>query len=122
MNAISLIFFRIFDKEIKNSIMPNQFHQEDQEVEIREYEVTANAEPIIREEEVLREREHEMEEDEIITKQKNRYGWAFFLCSFFVGLGVTASTDAPIWMFLGLGVGFLFFVDPIYHRVMDLFE
>jgi hypothetical protein len=52
-------------------------------------------------------------------KKKNKYGWAFFLCSLFIGLGITATFDAPMGLFAGLGIGFLFFVDPIYDRVMD---
>ncbi len=52
----------------------------------------------------------------------NRYGWAFFLCSLFVGLGFTAMTEAPLPLFLGLGIGFLFFVDPIYEKVMKIID
>lgn len=52
------------------------------------------------------------------TKKKT-YNWAFFLASFFIGLGITATFDTPIGLFSGLGVGFLFFVDPIYEKVME---
>ncbi|MEZ4776321.1 MAG: hypothetical protein R3D00_24310 [Bacteroidia bacterium] len=54
--------------------------------------------------------------------RKNQYGWAFFLSSLFLGIGITATTDAPIGIFAGLSVGFLFFVDPIYNKVMDIIE
>lgn len=52
------------------------------------------------------------------TKEK-KYNWAFFLASLFIGLGVTATFDAPFGLFAGLGIGFLFFVDPIYEKVMQ---
>ncbi len=48
-----------------------------------------------------------------------KYNWAFFLACLFIGLGFTATFKAPIGLFAGLGLGFLFFVDPIYQKVMD---
>ncbi|MDX2248365.1 MAG: hypothetical protein SF052_16395 [Bacteroidia bacterium] len=53
---------------------------------------------------------------------KNKYGWAFFLSSLFLGVGITATTELPMGIFAGLSIGFLFFVDPIYDRVMDMIE
>lgn len=50
--------------------------------------------------------------------RKNKYGWAFFLFSLFIGLGITATINHPLPLFAGLGTGFLFFVDPIYERIM----
>jgi hypothetical protein len=68
--------------------------------------------------EKMRERER-MEEP---PKEKaNKYGWAFFLASMFIGIGITATIGAPLPLFVGMGVGFLFFVDPIYERFMQLF-
>ena len=55
-------------------------------------------------------------------QRKNKYGWAFFLFSLFLGLGFTATTNNPIGLFAGLGTGFLFFVDPIYDKVMRAIE
>ncbi|MEL6651671.1 MAG: UbiA family prenyltransferase [Bacteroidota bacterium] len=55
-------------------------------------------------------------------KIKNKYGWAFFLFSLFIGLGITATTNHPLPLFAGLGTGFLFFVDPIYERIMRAIE
>lgn len=52
--------------------------------------------------------------------KKKKYNWAFFLASMFIGLGITATTGGPFGLFGGLGVGFLFFVDPIYDRVMRI--
>ncbi|MEZ4685091.1 MAG: hypothetical protein R3B47_03230 [Bacteroidia bacterium] len=57
--------------------MATQFHKEDQEVEIHEYEVLDGPESVIREEEILRERERELEEDFRRSRPKNKYGWAF---------------------------------------------
>ena len=57
-----------------------------------------------------------------MKKKKEGYHWAFFLASFFIGLGFTAAADSPLPMFMGLGIGFLFFVDPIYQRVIQIFE
>lgn len=56
--------------------------------------------------------------------RKNKYGWAFFLCSFFIGLGLTATLpgEPPLAFFGGLGIGFLFFVDPIYQKLMEKIE
>ena len=55
-------------------------------------------------------------------KRKNKYGWAFFLFSLFIGLGITATTNHPMGLFTGLGTGFLFFVDPIYDKIMRALE
>ncbi|RMG66380.1 MAG: hypothetical protein D6722_15100 [Bacteroidetes bacterium] len=55
-------------------------------------------------------------------RRKNKFGWAFFLASLFIGLGVTATTGNPLGLFVGLGLGFLFFVDPIYNKAMDWIE
>ncbi|MEM6768676.1 MAG: hypothetical protein AAF655_27300, partial [Bacteroidota bacterium] len=52
-------------------------------------------------------------------KGEPKYGWSFFLASLFIGLGITATIDAPLPLFLGLAVGFLFFVDPIYEKAME---
>ncbi|MEO0472533.1 MAG: hypothetical protein AAF206_23145 [Bacteroidota bacterium] len=55
-------------------------------------------------------------------KRKNKYGWAFFLCSMFLGLAFIPFVQPPTSIMAGLGIGFLFFVDPIYDKVMDLIE
>ena len=51
-------------------------------------------------------------------KKARKYKWAFFLASMFTGIGVTAVTDFPLFLFLGMGLGFLFFADPVYDRVV----
>lgn len=55
-------------------------------------------------------------------ERKNKFGWAFFLCSMFMGIAITATTGIPAGVLGGIGVGFLFFVDPIYEKVMDKIE
>jgi len=55
-------------------------------------------------------------------KKEKNYGWAFFLASMFIGLGITATSEAPMGLFAGMGIGFLFFVPPIYKKVMSFFE
>ena len=55
-------------------------------------------------------------------KKEKNYGWAFFLCSLFLGLGGTATTENPMFLFGGLGIGFLFFVEPIYKKVINIFK
>lgn len=44
--------------------------------------------------------------------RKNKYGWAFFLCSLFFGLGITASVGHPLGLFAGLGIRFSFLCGP----------
>lgn len=55
------------------------------------------------------------------TKPK-KYNWAFFCASLFIGLGVGISVENPALLMIGMGVGFLFFVDPIYQKLMDKIE
>ncbi|MEM6806713.1 MAG: hypothetical protein AAF696_35255 [Bacteroidota bacterium] len=54
--------------------------------------------------------------------RKNKFGWAFFLCSMFLGIALTATLETPFYIMAGMGVGFLFFVDPIYEKVMEKIE
>lgn len=58
------------------------------------------------------------------SKKKNKtpYAWAFFLCSLFLGLGFTATFEAPFGIMAGLGLGYLFFVPQIYDKVMRLLD
>ncbi|MEM8890767.1 MAG: hypothetical protein AAGD28_22510 [Bacteroidota bacterium] len=51
--------------------------------------------------------------------RKNKFGWAFFLCSMFMGIALTATFETPFFIMAGMGLGFLFFVDPIYNKVME---
>ena len=54
--------------------------------------------------------------------RKNKYGWAMFLCSLMLGLAGTATLNTPLYLFVGLGIGFLFFVDPIYNKVLEIID
>ncbi|MEM7658487.1 MAG: hypothetical protein AAF399_20335 [Bacteroidota bacterium] len=54
--------------------------------------------------------------------QEDNYGWAFFLSSMFLGVGVTTLLDHPIGVMMGMAIGFLFFVKPFYQKVMDLID
>ncbi len=56
---------------------------------------------------------------EIHTEVK-KYHWALFLASFFAGMAFTALVDYPVGIFLGMCVGFLCFVEPIYQRIIRL--
>ncbi|MEM6264330.1 MAG: hypothetical protein AAGI38_17585 [Bacteroidota bacterium] len=108
------------------------FSESTQKFEINEFELqdttnTANSD--------VHRMEHRQENGRTYTRRRRKikstrtkknkpahYGWAFFLCSMFIGLGITATTDAPIGLFMGLGIGFLFFVDPIYRKVMNIID
>lgn len=68
-----------------------------------------------REEMRQRRRDRQRRKDPKVKK----YNWAFFLASMFVGLAITTVTEAPVGLFIGMGLGFLFFVDPIYEKVME---
>ena len=52
------------------------------------------------------------------TKPK-KYNWAFFCASLFIGIGIGAAADLEAGPLFGMGIGFLFFVDPIYQKVMQ---
>lgn len=47
-----------------------------------------------------------------------KYKWAFFLASMFTGLGFTAMSENPLFLFIGLGLGFLWFADPVYDKLV----
>jgi hypothetical protein len=70
-----------------------------------------------------RTRERERLRDRVIPEKKNKFGWAFFLAFMFSGMGISIATDTmPLGFFLGMAIGFLFFVDPIYQKVMEKIE
>lgn len=58
--------------------------------------------------------------------KKKSYAWAFFLASLFMGLGTSfifgEPEGPPVGLFMGMSVGFLFFVEPIYEKVMKMFD
>lgn len=57
-------------------------------------------------------------------RSKKKYHWAFFLCTMFIGIGITATlpSSPPIGVLGGIGLGFLFFVDPIHDKVIRWLE
>ena len=58
-------------------------------------------------------------------KKKKKYHWAFFLSFTMLGLASYLFIDphgAPFPIFFGMGIGFLFFVDPIYQKVISKIE
>lgn len=55
-------------------------------------------------------------------ERKNKFGWAFFVCSVMMGVALTATLETPFFILAGIGLGFLFFVDPIYNKVMEFIE
>ena len=52
------------------------------------------------------------------TKPK-KYNWAFFCASMFLGIGIGEAIGVDSAVLFGMGIGFLFFVDPIYQKVMN---
>lgn len=52
-------------------------------------------------------------------KKEEKYNWAFFLASLFVGVGLSRIFHVQAFVMFGLAGGFLFFVDPIYDKVME---
>gem|GEM_PF-2180093 len=106
--------FEIIDVEERNNI--NAPLHESRDVEYLDYED---------EERKSRSRTKTRRRSESGKKEKSgaaKYGWAFFLASMFIGLGMTATFDHPFFLFGGMGLGFLFFVDPFYNKVMEIFK
>jgi len=60
------------------------------------------------------------EQQRAIAERIPKYSWAFYLCSVFIGIGFTAMLEAPLPLFLGIGLGLLFFVDPIYKKIINI--
>ena len=61
----------------------------------------------------------EKKQTEIAVKKEKNYSPFFFLASLFFGIGLTATFEVPIFLFAGMGLGFLFFVEPIYKKIME---
>lgn len=54
------------------------------------------------------------------ANKPKKYHWAFFLSSTLIGLGVGIGVvDNPAPLFIGAGLGLLFFIDPIYDQIVD---
>lgn len=74
--------------------------------------------------ELERETRRERKERKKMEKadQPKKYNWAFFVASCCFGMIGPVAANEPATIFLGAGIGFLFFVDPIYERVISIFE
>jgi hypothetical protein len=115
------------DPREKFEVVEVEVFEEDQAMDVTGYDPEAEInipqnyqrENISEETQTRRRRRKKSDEKKY---RKNKYGWAFFLCSMFLGIGITATTGAPLGIFGGMGVGFLFFVDPIYDKFMDKLE
>jgi len=68
--------------------------------------------------EEVRYREDQWEK-RLRKKSKKPYAPYMFLSCLFLGVGMTATFDVPIFLFAGLSAGFLSFVDPVYDKIMD---
>lgn len=55
-------------------------------------------------------------------EKPKKYNWAFFVACMFMGIGLSKIVHNPAMVMMGMSVGFLFFVDPIYQKVMDKIE
>jgi len=62
------------------------------------------------------------ERRKLLREKPPRYHWAFFLSLSLIGLGLSFLADGPVPLFIGIGLGFLFFVGPIYEKVMQIIQ
>jgi hypothetical protein len=98
---------------------------------IRIQEVDVEEVPPLRDEALDSDLNRNLERIDVTTAQKQwqqvkkekdpkkKYAAYMFLFCLFTGLGFTATFDVPVFLFMGLGTGFLAFIDPIYEKIMD---
>ena len=112
--------FEIFEVEVfdDHTVIPEDKHL-NAEAEVRIPKTKEDK--LVRERELMRRRRRNIY-NEGPPRRKKKYNWAFFLCSLFLGIAITVTLDTPIGVLGGLGLGFLFFVDPIYEKLMDKIE
>ena len=110
-----------FQEKNKFDVFEVEVWEEEEEQDIPQSEIHNNLNESQKDQQALQSRTtHQRRQRRVKRKTKEKkYNWAFFLASLFIGLGVTATFDAPFGLFAGLGIGFLFFVDPIYEKVMQ---
>lgn len=76
--------------------------------------------------EVLQEEESTQTRNKSAKKAKEEnktpHAWAFFLFCLFAGISTTTLIEHPAGVLLGLGTGYLFFVEPIYNKVMSMLD
>jgi len=51
-----------------------------------------------------------------------KYHWAFFLSFALIGLAFSIGSPTPMALFIGAGLGMLFFVDPIYEKAIQMIK
>lgn len=80
-------------------------------------EIPVNETPIIQQQEQARL----FPESQTVQKpeKEKKYNWAFFCASMFMGIALGEMMNVDSFVLFGIGGGFLFFVDPIYQKVMD---
>lgn len=107
------------------------FDEQESKFDIQEFEISEEgrhydpeARVKIPEREVVYETRRERRRRKKAEKgpKQKKYHWAFFLSCVCFGLIGPVAANAPSTIFLGAGIGFLFFVDPIYERVISIFE
>lgn len=104
----------------KESLFDINEFEIDEEGRRRDPEARVKIPQMEREHETRRERKARQKKEK--AEQPKKYNWAFFVaCCCFGMIGPVAANE-PATIFLGAGVGFLFFVDPIYERVISIFD
>lgn len=117
-------FLLAFVKELKPTHKEMKFSQSSH-FEVREFEVVEQSEESAHAEGNA-EWIHEIDESinnqtkDVNPGRTKKYHWALFLAAFFMGLAFTTLTDHPMGIFLGMGIGFLCFVDPVYQKIIRL--
>lgn len=123
-------FYKIFDLSI---IQTMSFDEREARFDINEFEIDEEGrrrdpEARVKIPQMERAQERESKRERRARKRQERasrpkkYNWAFFVaCCCFGMIGPVAANE-PGTIFLGAGIGFLFFVDPIYERVISVFE
>lgn len=107
------------------------FGEQESKFDIKEYEIREDGDKYdpearvqLPEQTVIYETKRERRRRKNKEKQQRpkKYHWAFFLSCVCFGMIGPVAANAPSTIFLGAGIGFLFFVDPIYERVISIFE
>ncbi len=108
------------------------FEEKEKKFDIREFEIAENDGRQNPEAEVrLPENEQSAEATESRSRNRSRkekekkpvsYNGAFFVASIMFGMAATVTFEIPAPLFVAMGVGFLFFVDPFYQRIMSWIE
>lgn len=85
--------------------------------EIPVVEAPVNETPIVQQQEQVQQRIQSQTVQK--PEKEKKYNWAFFCASMFMGIALGEMMNVDSFVLFGMGIGFLFFVDPIYQKVMD---